>query len=113
MDECGAITRLFYDANDRIIKLVQPEQYNPARDDGNGISYVYDCHDHVIQVIGPDGELLQENTYNLSGAVETAETGGKIFERYEYDLTGNPTAFYQGKENAQKGISAQRLVYDA
>lgn len=38
MDECGAITRLFYDANDRIIKLVQPEQYNPARDDGNGIS---------------------------------------------------------------------------
>ena len=79
-----------------------PEQYNPARDDGNGISYVYDCHDHVIQVIGPDGELLQENTYNLSGAVETAETGGKIFERYEYDLTGNPTAFYQGKENAQK-----------
>ena len=113
MDECGAITRLFYDANDRIVKLVQPEQYTPARDDGNGISYVYDCHDHVIQVIGPDGELLQENTYNLSGAVETAETGGKIFERYEYDLTGNPTAFYQGKENAQKGISAQRLVYDA
>ncbi len=29
-----------------------------------------------------------------------------------YDLTGNPTAFYQGKNNAQKGISAQRLVYD-
>ncbi len=111
-DECGAITRLFYDANDRIIKLVQPEQYNSARDDGNGISYVYDCRDNILQVIGPDGELLQENTYNLSGTIKTEETGGVIFNGYEYDLTGNPTAFYQGKNNAQKGISAQRLVYD-
>ncbi|RAZ93375.1 hypothetical protein DK853_40600, partial [Klebsiella oxytoca] len=42
-DECGAVTRLFYDANDRITKLVQPEQYNPVMDDGNGTSYVYDC----------------------------------------------------------------------
>mgnify|MGYP002511376001 FL=1 len=82
-------------------------------DDGNGTSYVYDCQDHVIQVIGPDEEFLQESTYNLSGTVKTAVTGGRIFNQYDYDLTGNPTAFYQGKDNAQKGISAQRLVYDA
>lgn len=71
----------------------------PVMDDGNGMSYVYDCQDHVIQIIGPDGKLLQENIYNLSGKVKTIETGGRIFNRYDYDLTGNPTAFYQGKDN--------------
>lgn len=94
-----------YDALNRLILV----------SDGCGAraAYHYDSQDHVIQVIGPDGELLQENTYNLSGTVKTIETGGRIFNRYDYDLTGNPTAFYQGKDNAQKGMSAQHPVYDA
>lgn len=35
-------------------------------DNGNGTSYVYDCQDHVIRVIGPDGELeLEERLYEM------------------------------------------------
>ena len=41
-DESGNTTRLFYDRNGRITKVVRPEQYDPGQDDGEGICYEYD-----------------------------------------------------------------------
>ncbi|MEZ3508184.1 MAG: RHS repeat protein, partial [Lachnospiraceae bacterium] len=57
-DENGAVTRLFYDRNDRITKAVRPQQYDAAQDDGAGFCYTYDCRDRVTRITGPDGSVL-------------------------------------------------------
>ena len=66
-DESGNTTRLFYDRNGRITKVVRPAQYDPGQDDGAGIRYEYDTDDHRIRIHYPDGGT----------------------ERIQYDANGN------------------------
>ena len=66
-DEIGATTRLFYDGNDRIIKVVSPLQYDAGQDNGQGICYSYDCRDRAVRITAPDGSVIREQTYDCMG----------------------------------------------
>ena len=112
-DESGNTTRLFYDRNGRITKVVRPEQYDPGQDDGKGICYEYDSRDQVVRITGPDGTILQEQTYDSAGNVRTRLEGQSVYTAYAYDLAGDLLAVYKGRENARKNRSAQRMAYDA
>ena len=112
-DESGNTTRLFYDRNGRITKVVRPEQYDPGQDDGAGICYEYDSRDQVVRITGSDGAILQEQTYDSAGNVRTRLEGQSVYTAYVYDLAGDLLAVYKGRENARKNRSAQRMAYDA
>ena len=112
-DEAGATTRLFYDRNDRIVKVVRPEQYDSVEDDGNGIQYCYDSDDHVVEITGPDHSVLKTFTYDHAGNLKAMLEGNRIYTEYDYDLAGNSVAVYTGREKAEKKKAAQRFTYDA
>ena len=112
-DESGATTRVFYDANDRIQKVVRPEQYSEETDDGAGMVYGYSCQDRVLTVTGPDGMPVQTCTYNAAGSLSAVRTGKKQYTEYAYNLAGQPLAVYMGEKNARNKQAAQRFTYDA
>ena len=113
MDENGNTTRLFYDGNNRLTKVVRPQQYNPEQDNGQGICYTYDSRDQVVKIAQSDGTILQERTYNNAGKVTTQSEGQFVYTKYAYDLAGNLLAVYKGRENAENKRAAQRMGYDA
>ncbi len=112
-DESGAVTRLFYDRNDRIAKAVRPQQYDAVRDDGAGFRYTYDCRDRVTRITGPDGTVLQEQAYDRSGNIRSQLDAQSVHTEYEHSLSGDLLAVYRGRHNAQKRRAVQRLDYDA
>lgn len=112
-DEAGATTRVFYDRNDRIAKVVRPEQYDSRQDGGAGLCYRYDPDGRVTEITGPDQSVLKRFTYDYSGNLKTILEGGQVYTEYDYDLAGNPVAVYAGREKAAKKAAAQRLTYDA
>ena len=112
-DEAGATTRVFYDRNDRIAKVVRPEQYDSRQDGGAGLCYRYDPEGRVTEITGPDQSVLKRFTYDYSGNLKTILEGGQVYTEYDYDLAGNPVAVYAGREKAAKKAAAQRLAYDA
>ena len=61
------MTRSFYDGNGRLSKVVRPNQYSAQADDGAGYQYTYDYRGQVLTMIGPDGQVLQTNTYDADG----------------------------------------------
>ena len=111
-DESGATTRLFYDRNGRITKIICPEQYDTEQDDGQGIHYTYDCRDQVVRITGPDGTVIREQTYDRMGNVKERLEGKTLYTEYDYNLAGNLLAVYRGKTNAGKRHAAQRMDYD-
>ena len=113
MDENGNTTRLFYDSNNRLTKVVRPQQYNSEQDNGQGICYTYDSRDQVVKIAQSDGTILQERTYNNAGKVTTQSEGQFVYTKYAYDLAGNLLAVYKGRENAEHKRAAQRMGYDA
>lgn len=112
-DESGATIRLFYDGNDRITKVVRPEQYNAVQDNGQGICYTYDCRDRAVRITGPDGAVLREQTYDCMGNVKGRLEGQTLYTEYDYNLAGNLQAVYRGRTNANERRAAQRMNYDA
>lgn len=112
-DEIGATTRLFYDRNDRIARVVRPEQYDGAADDGAGTIYAYDCRDRVIELRGTNGVLVQKMVYDPRGNLHSLLEGESVYTEYDYDLLGNPTAIYKGWGNVADRKAAQRFSYDA
>ena len=87
-DEGGNTTRLFYDRNDRIIKAVRPQQYDPAGDDGQGTCYLYDGSGRIVRITGPDGTVLQEQAYDSAGNIRTRLEGQSVYTEYAHDLAG-------------------------
>jgi YD repeat-containing protein len=87
-DESGAVTRLFYDRNDRIAKAVRPQQYDAAQDDGAGFCYAYDCRDRVTRITGLKGTVLQEQAYDSFGNIRSQMDGQSVYTEYEHNLSG-------------------------
>ncbi len=112
-DEIGATTRLFYDGNDRIIKVVSPLQYDAGQDNGQGICYSYDCRDRAVRITAPDGSVIREQTYDCMGNLKERLDGQTLYTEYDYNLAGNLQAVYRGRNNARKQHAAQRMDYDA
>lgn len=67
IEKDGGVRRTVYDRNGKIVRLVRPNQYDQALDGGQGIQYVYDAKGQVTTVVGPDGQVLQTNTYDAAG----------------------------------------------
>ena len=62
-----AVSRYDYDKNGNLSKVVRPNQYDPAADDGAGYQYTYDHQGRVLTVVGPNSHVLQTNTYDGAG----------------------------------------------
>ena len=112
-DPAGNITRMKYDSLGNLIKLIKPQQYNNATDDGSGYTYTYDAMDRLLHQIDPLGDVaavkydqlgkkikdINPNYYNA--ALDDGEGTG-----YEYDGDGRIIAVIN--PSGQKS----RLVYD-
>lgn len=113
IDESGAVTRLFYDRNDRISKVIRPEQYQKDTDDGAGTSYQYNYQDQIVSITGPDNMIMNEYTYDAAGNRLSERKGQFTYQEYEHDIAGRVVAFYPGKERAVNKQPAQKFTYDA
>lgn len=107
IEKDGSVTRSFYDGNGRLSKVVRPNQYNAQADDGAGYQYTYDHRGQVLTVIGPDGHVLQTNTYDADGRLLQQLDGLQSGAEFTYDLAGNRVKI---KTN---GGATQELEYDA
>ena len=120
IEKDGGVQRTVYDRNGNIIRLVRPEQYDPKVDDGQGFQYTYDAQGRVVTVLGPEGQVLQTNsydsegrliqsidgvgsgvkyTYDLAGAQRRIQTMGGAVQELEYDAWGNITGIVDGNRN--------------
>ena len=107
IEKDGSVTRSFYDGNGRLSKVVRPNQYNAQADDGAGYQYTYDHRGQVLTVIGPDGHVLQTNTYDADGRLLQQLDGLQSGAEFRYDLAGNRVKIQTS------GGAAQELEYDA
>ncbi len=65
-----------------------------------------------MQIRDNDGIILRENIYDDAGNLKSVLEGNSIYTEYDYNLAGNPSAIYKGRENARKKKSIQTLSYD-
>ena len=107
IEKDGSVTRSFYDGNGRLAKVVRPNQYNAQADDGAGYQYTYDHRGQVLTVIGPDGHVLQTNTYDADGRLLQQLDGLQSGVEFSYDLAGNQVKI------KTSGGATQELEYDA
>lgn len=107
IEKDGSVTRSFYDGNGRLSKVVRPNQYNAQADDGAGYQYTYDHRGQVLTVIGPDGHVLQTNTYDADGRLLQQLDGLQSGAEFSYDLAGNRVKI------KTSGGATQELEYDA
>lgn len=56
-DPEGNITRMKYDQIGNLIKLIKPEEYSEADDDGDGYTFYYDAMDRLIKQVDPLGNV--------------------------------------------------------
>lgn len=103
----GGVQRRIYDPNGRLAKLVRPNQYDPAVDDGAGYQYTYDLQGRVITVLAPNGTVLQTNTYAPDGQLLQQLDGVGGGASFSYDLAGNRLRI------ETKGGASQDFEYDA
>ncbi|MHC1686048.1 MAG: RHS repeat-associated core domain-containing protein [Clostridiaceae bacterium] len=108
----GNTTRLFYDKNDRIIKQVLPEQYDEAKDDGLGTTYVYNLKGQVVEVKNPLGETVTKNTYDPKGNLKTSIDGENNKVEYTYTLLGQIKDIIT-PNSRKENKAAQSYKYDA
>ena len=101
------MTRSFYDGNGNLSKVVRPNQYDPQADDGAGYQYTYDHQGRVLTVVGPNGQVLQTNTYDGDGRLLQQLDGLQSGAEFTYDLAGSRTRIQTS------GGAAQKLAYDA
>ncbi len=103
----GGITRQFYGLNGNLVKLVRPNQYDRNKDDGAGYLYAYDQQGRICGITGPDGNIVQKNTYDRAGRLLRQTDGMDTGIEYAYNLAGDRTHFQT------TGGATQELEYDA
>ena len=101
------VTRSFYDGNGNLSKVVRPNQYAPAADDGADYQYTYDRQGRVLTVVGPNGHVLQTNTYEGDGRLLQQLDGLQTGAEFTYDFAGGRTRIQTS------GGATQKLAYDA
>ncbi|MBQ2802104.1 MAG: hypothetical protein IJF03_12060 [Lachnospiraceae bacterium] len=119
----GGITKLAYDKNDRIKRVILPREVAEHGENAKGYRYQYDTQDRITSLTACDGTLLYERTYTPYGELEQeidnagsgirfvydyigrriqVNTTGNAKETYEYDATGNLTATTDGNGNTTR-----------
>ncbi|MCC3378817.1 RHS repeat-associated core domain-containing protein [Paenibacillus farraposensis] len=107
----GGTTRLFYDKTGNIVKQVTPNQYDPAVDDGPGMTFTYDRLNRLIEVADPYGQIMERSRYNEFGELASKMDGGVGVE-YTYTLGGRVKQVL-APAKAGQGIVKQEYIYDA
>ncbi|MHB0879520.1 RHS repeat-associated core domain-containing protein [Paenibacillus sp. SEL1] len=107
----GGTTRLFYDKTGNIVKQVTPNQYDPAIDDGPGMTFTYDRLNRLIEVANPYGQIMERSRYNEFGELVSKMDGGVGVE-YTYTLGGRVKQVMTPAKAGQ-GIVKQEYIYDA
>ena len=103
----GSVTRQFYDAEGQLIKVIRPNEYQRAGDNGKGLQYTYDARGNILTVVRPDGIIQESNLYDAEGnLIHTHDGTGKGVD-IEYDIGGRRTKIMT------KGKASQQYVYDA
>ncbi len=107
IEKDNSITRKYYNLNGLLCKVIKPQQYDEKIDDGLGYEYNYNPMGQLTHIIAPNGNIIENNTYDPQGNLLTYLDGEKNKVTFEYDLIGNPTII------RSKGKIKQRFEYDA
>ena len=103
----SSVTRQFYDSEGQLIKVIRPNEYQRAGDNGKGLQYTYDARGNILTVVRPDGIIQESNLYDAEGnLIHTHDGTGKGVD-IEYDIGGRRTKIMT------KGKASQQYVYDA
>lgn len=103
----GSVTRQFYDAEGQLIKVIRPNEYQRAGDNGKGLQYTYDARGNILTVVRPDGIIQESNLYDIEGNLIHTHNGTGNGVDIEYDIGGRRTKIMT------KGKASQQYVYDA
>ncbi len=124
IDPAQNTTRLKYDSIGNLNKIINPQQYNLASDDGLGVTYQYDAMDRPITQINELGFISATKYDNQGNKIKevnpnyySAVTNDGLGVSYSYDKTGrlvkvtNPSGKksrikYDGVGNIIKTIDA-------
>ena len=111
VDGEGGLTTRSYDGNGRLKTVVAANENAKvaanALYQAHGYTYHYDQQDRLLSVMGPEGYLLEQNSYDVAGnlSVETDAEGNRT--RFDYDLAGRNIRI-----TSVEG-STQDFIYDA
>ena len=103
----GSVTRQFYDPDGQLVKVIRPNEYAGAGEDGKGVQYTYDAQGRVLTVIRADGTIQESNTYDAEGNLIHTQDGTGNGADMEYDLGGRRTKI------STRGKASQQYEYDA
>lgn len=85
----GCTTAYLRDKNGNILKEILPISYEKNGMQGDGISYVYDCENRVVEIIEENGDIRKWFKYDMRGnVVEEGYGKTKYGTEYVYDLLG-------------------------
>ena len=112
-DEVGGVTRLFYDRNGRVEKVIRPNGYDPASDDGPGIRYAYDRLGKVASVTNALGVKEQEYAYDAAGRLLMSCRAGMGKTHYVYNLRGDCVEIHDSADRIRGGRPVLSRTYDA
>lgn len=103
----GSVTRQFYDPDGQLVKVIRPNEYAGAGEDGKGVQYTYDAQGRILTVIRADGTIQESNTYDAEGNLIHTQDGTGNGADMEYDLGGRRTKI------TTRGKASQQYEYDA
>jgi len=63
------MSRIKYDAEGNIIKIISWKDYNKDLDDGPGMEYTYDEMNRLTQIIDPEGNVIKKYIYDEDGRI--------------------------------------------
>jgi RHS repeat-associated protein len=92
-----AVTRYVYDAIGNLLKTIQPNDYDMAKDTPDqlesmqGAAYTYDSMNRPVTMIAPTGETIQYISYDANGNVKKKVDG----LRYKDSMAASPGTVYE------------------
>ncbi len=111
-DKEGGLTRIFYDKVGNRVKEILPENYDSLIDDGKGRTYKYDYKNRLTEIRDEEGNIVQENIYDLNGnVIEKIDASGHGIE-YIYDI-GNRIKTITTPESKTNLKTSGEYSYDA
>ncbi len=103
----GSVTRQFYNIDGQLVKIIRPNEYARAGENGKGLQYTYDAQGNVLTAVRADGTIQESNTYDAEGNLIHTQDGMGNGADMEYDLGGRRTKI------STRGKASQQYEYDA
>lgn len=98
----GSIIISRYHLNGQLSWRTQTSQYQEAGEEGKGCRYGYDLQGRLVKVVGPDGQILEENSYDREGRLVERLGGLKDGMKFTYNLAGECIYIRTAKGSCQQ-----------